>query len=103
LNFKGICPACGWSAAAKKPVTGAKPPTKPTPVASKPAPPTPPVAAPRNLAPPTKPSVSKSKAVDDDELIEMAISSMNKPGTAKPPVKKPPIKKGEEEFWKDEK
>ncbi|MBC7819025.1 MAG: Hsp70 family protein [Planctomycetaceae bacterium] len=104
LNFKGICPACGWNAAAKKPLPGAKPPVKPTPTAVKPGAPRPPAVPTRSLAPPTKPAASKPKASDDDELIEMAISSMNKPtGSAKPPIKKPPVKKGEDEFWKDEK
>ena len=103
LNFKGLCPACGWNAAAKKPIAGAKPPVKATPIAAKPGVPRPPVPPARSLAPPAKPAAPKTKVTDDDELMEMAISSMNKPGTAKPPIKKPPIKKGEDEFWKDEK
>ncbi len=97
LNFKGICPACGWSAAAKKPVG------KPVPVAAKPGTPKPPATPTKQLAPPIKPAAPRSKASDDDELMEMALSSMAKPGTAKPPVKKLPLKRGEDEFWKDEK
>lgn len=105
LNFKGICPACGWSAAAKKPVAAAaRPPVKPAQTASKPGGSKPPAAPSRNLAPPAKPAAAKPKVSDEDELIEMAISSMNKPTTsAKPPIKKPPVKRGEDEFWKDEK
>lgn len=96
LNFKGICPACGWSATAKKPVAPSKPPVKAG--MSKP-----PVAPTKPLAPPAKPAAPRPKVADDDELMEMALSSMSKPGTAKPPVKKPPMKRGEDEFWKDEK
>ena len=92
LNFKGICPACGWTASAKKPVIAAKPGT-----------PKPPSAPPKKVAPPIKPATTKPKASDDDELMEMALSSMNKPGAAKPPVKNTPVKKGEAEFWKEEK
>ncbi len=103
LNFKGLCPACGWNAAAKKPIVGAKPPVKPTPIAAKPGAPRPPAPPTRSLAPPAKPAAPKTKVTDDDELMEMAISSMNKPGSAKPSIKKPPIKKGEDEFWKDDK
>ena len=103
LNFKGICPACGWNAAAKKPIIGAKPPVKTAPIAPKPAAPKPPAAPTRQLAPPAKPTATRPKSSDDDDLMEMALSSMNKPGTAKPPLKKPPVKKGEDEFWKDEK
>jgi molecular chaperone DnaK len=104
LNFKGICPACGWSAASKKPAAaGAKPPLKPAPAAVKPGAPKPPASPTRSLAPPTKPAAPRAKVDDDDELIEMAISSMKKPSTAKAPVRKTPLKKGEEEFWKDEK
>ncbi len=103
LNFKGLCPACGWNAAAKKPIAGAKLPVKPTPIAAKPGPPRPPVPPARSLAPPVKPAAPKTKVTNDDELMEMAITSMNKPGSAKPPFKKPPVKKGEDEFWKDDK
>lgn len=104
LNFKGLCPACGWNAASKKPAAGgAKPPVKSAPVAAKPGAPRPPAPPTRSLAPPIRPAAPKAKLADDDELIEMAISSMNKPATAKPPVKKPPLKKGEDEFWKDDK
>lgn len=92
LNFKGICPACGWNAASKKPA-----------VATKPGTPKPPVAPQKKLAPPMKPTTAKSKTSDDDELMEMALSSMNKPAAAKPPVKSSPVKKGEAEFWKDDK
>lgn len=92
LNFKGICPACGWTAAAKKPVVTTKPGT-----------PKPPVAPQKKLAPPIKPATTKPKVSDDDELMEMALSSMNKSGAAKPPVKHSPVKKGEAEFWKEEK
>lgn len=92
LNFKGICPACGWTAAAKKPV-----------VAAKPGAPKVSSAPPKKLAPPVKPTPSKPKAPDDDELMEIALSSINKPGAAKPPVKNSPVKKGEAEFWKEEK
>ncbi|MFM9962350.1 MAG: Hsp70 family protein [Planctomycetaceae bacterium] len=105
LNFKGICPACGWTAAAKKSVPSVKPPVKqPAPVAAKPSTSKPLVAPTKSLAPPAKPAPAKPKVSDEDELIEMAISSMNKPaGSTKPPLKKPPLKKGEDEFWKDEK
>ena len=96
LNFKGICPACGWTASAKKPVVATKPPVKPG--ASRP-----PDTPQKKLAPPVKPTLAKPKPTDDDELMEMALSSMNKPGTAKPPVKASPVKKGEAEFWKEEK
>lgn len=92
LNFKGICPACGWTAAAKKPVVAAKPGVSKVPVAPQ-----------KKLAPPTKPATAKPKVSDDDELLEMALSSMNKPGSAKPPVKTSPVKKGEAEFWKEDK
>ncbi len=105
LNFKGICPACGWNATAKKPIAaGAKPPMRPAPTAAKPGAPKPPQTPTRSLAPPAKPTAPKPKATDEDELIEMAISSMNKPASsAKPPLKKPPLRKGEDEFWKDDK
>lgn len=96
LNFKGICPACGWTASAKKPPVALKPSAKP--VAQKPL-----VAPPKKLAPPAKPGAAKPKAASDDELLDMALSSMNKPGTAKPPAKTSPVKKGEAEFWKEEK
>jgi molecular chaperone DnaK len=96
LNFKGICPACGWTASAKKSTVSAKPVAKPG--TQKP------LAAPqKKLAPPVKPGAAKPKAPNEDELLEMALSSMNKPGTAKPPVKNSPVKKGEAEFWKEEK
>lgn len=96
LNFKGVCPACGWTASAKKPTVAPKPSAKP--VAQKP-----PVAPQKKLAPPAKPGTAKPKVTSDDELLDMALSSMNKPGTAKPPAKMPPVKKGEAEFWKEEK
>lgn len=92
LNFKGICPACGWTAAAKKPVVAAKPGVPKVPVAPQ-----------KKLAPPTKPATAKPKVSDDDELMEMALSSMNKSGSAKPSVKTSPVKKGEAEFWKEDK
>lgn len=96
LNFKGICPACGWTASAKKPTVSAKPVARPG--AQKP-----PAAPQKKLAPPVKPGAAKPKAPNEDELLEMALSSMNKPGTSKPPVKSSPVKKGEAEFWKEEK
>lgn len=96
LNFKGICPACGWTASAKKPIVAARPPAKP-------GAPKPPVSPQRKLAPPVKPGTPRPKGLDDDELIEVALSSMNKSGTDKPPVKSSPVKKGEAEFWKEEK
>ena len=96
MNFKGICPACGWSAAAKKPVG------KPVSVAAKPGAPKAPVTPTKQLAPPEKPAAPRSKVTDDDELMEMALSSMQKPGAAKPPVKKPAVKRGEDEFFRDE-
>jgi molecular chaperone DnaK len=108
LNFKGICPACGWSATAKKPIAGTKPPVKPAavptkPTISKPAAVKPTTAPAKSLSPPTKPAAPKPKPAEDDELLEMALSSMKKPGPPNPPVKKSPVKKGEDEFWKDEK
>jgi hypothetical protein len=54
------------------------------------------------LAPPKKPNPAKTSSPDEDELIEMAISSMNKSGPAKPTPKKTPVKKGEEEFWTED-
>lgn len=96
LNFKGVCPACGWTASAKKPVVATKPPAKPG--APRPA-----DTPQKKLAPPVKPTLAKPKPTDDDELMEMALSSMNKPGNPKPPVKNSPVKKGEAEFWKDDK
>lgn len=90
LNFKGLCPACGWNAAAKKPA------------APKLGSPKPPLTAPKKLAPPGKPAPSKPTNSNDDELMEQALSSMNKP-SGKPPTKGVPLKKGEAEFWKDEK
>ncbi len=96
LNFRGICPACGWTASAKKPVATTNSPVKA-------GAPKPPISPQRKLAPPIKPAVPKPKVSDDDELLEMALSSMNKPGTPKSPVKNSPVKKGEAEFWKDEK
>ena len=96
LNFKGLCSACGWSAAAKKPIATSKP-------LAKPGSPKPPIAPTKQLAPPVKPVTPKPRVSDDDELMNMAISSINKSGTAKPPVKKPPVKRGEDEFWKEEK
>lgn len=102
LNFKGVCPACGWDAAARKTLG----PTKPTATTAKPA--AAPVksggAPPKKLAPPAKPSAVRARTTNDDELMDRAISSMgNKPGAAKPPVKKSPVKKGEDEFWNEEK
>ena len=96
LNFKGICPACGWTASAKKPVIATK-------LSVRPGTSRPPDTPQKKLAPPVKPTLAKPKATDDDELLEMALSSMNKPGTAKPPVKTSPVRKGEAEFWKEEK
>ena len=105
LNFRGACSACGWSATPKKPVATAKPPMKQSPVAAKPGAPKPGVAAApaKKLAPPQKPSSSKTPHSDDDELMEMALSSMNKPAAAAKPVKKSPVRKGEDEFWNGEK
>lgn len=96
LNFRGVCPACGWTASAKKPIVSANPPAKP-------GAPKLPIAPQKKLAPPSKPPGPKTRLSDDDELLEMALSSMNKPGAAKPPAKNSPVKKGEAEFWKDEK
>ena len=96
LNFKGLCPACGWSAGAKKPIATSKP-------LAKPGSPKPPIAPTKPLAPPVKPAAPRPKVTDDDELMNMALSSMNNPGSAKPPMKKPPVKRGEDEFWKEDK
>ena len=77
---------------------------KAAPVAAKPGAPKSPPATTKSLAPPAKPTAPNPKVAVEDELIEMAIASMNKPaGSAKPPIKKPPVKKGEDEFWKDDK
>ena len=103
LNFRGICSACGWSATAKKPIVAPKSviASKPAPIAAKPGTPKPPAPPTKQLAPPMKPGATKPKTTNDDELMEMALSSMNKPsGTAKP-VKKSPGKKGEEDFWEE--
>lgn len=106
LNIKGVCSACGWTAAAKKPVA----PAKPTPPAAKTTAPTArpgtarPSAGPaKPLTPPKKPNPAKTSSPDDDELIEMAIASMNKSGPTTPQPKKSPVKQGEEEFWKEDK
>ncbi len=128
LNNKGTCTACGWSATAtrkptappKAPVQpqGQRPATRPAvaavrPGTTKPAAPTAP-AGPRKLAPPAKPAPPKP-GTDDDELLNMALSSMNKPssgpkpGAPRPPVANAPPKKhvpkgkaGEDEFWRDD-
>lgn len=125
LNVKGTCTACGWSAtAARKPMTTqdasipkvsrAPAAIAPRPAASsKPPQPTAP-AAPRKLAPPTKPTLTRKPSADDDELLNMALSSINKPQRSDPPrptaggnipPKKPlpkAVKQGEDEFWSEE-
>lgn len=130
LNHKGVCTACGWSvSSAKKPTTPAKTPTQvqapvkkqaaalpAKPTSAKPA--TPATSPPRKLTPPAKPTPGKQSSDEDDELLNMALSSINKPTSGKPgmskpaapPAKRPPqpgtpscAKKGEDEFWKEEK
>lgn len=124
LNVKGACTACGWSATAtRKPVTAQTPSTPkvsraPGAVAQKPTSGRPQQSsaptAPRKLAPPTKPTLPRKPAADDDELLNMALSSINKPlksdpprpatGGSVPPKKPLPkaVKQGEEEFWREE-
>ncbi len=120
LNSKGLCSGCGRVVTSTKkpaPAASSRPavatqkqsaalPTKSA-TAKKPTPVAP--APPRKLAPPPKPVVHKTAQGEDDELLNMAIASMNKPYSGKPaspPAKRPPqpgAKKGEDEFWRDEK
>ncbi len=98
LNSKGICPACG--AQKTKPAAKPMPPERP---GMKPAAPASANSGKPKLTPPTKPTAPKRTAsTEDDELLEMALSSMDKPSAQPKPVKKPPVKKGEDEFWKAE-
>lgn len=124
LNAKGACIACGSSAAStRRPATAQQSPAPkvsrapaavaPKPAASRPPQPTASPAT-RKLAPPTKPTLPRKPAVDDDELLNMALSSINKPlksdpprptaGGSVPPKKPIPkaMKQGEDEFWREE-